>query len=192
MDLDLEADLGIDTVKQAEVFAAMREAYGIPRDPDLQLKDFPTLNHAVQFVKDRMPKGDAVDAAQPAETAEAGAASESLLAGDMDAARQIPRRVPFAASRPPLDVCRPTGVELGEGSRVIVMPDSGGVGRALIERLEKRGVDVLALESGQDDATLEKQISAWAEAGARSATPAPEDSARRVRSPPPRRSPRAR
>ena len=32
MDLDLEADLGIDTVKQAEVFAAIREAYGIERD----------------------------------------------------------------------------------------------------------------------------------------------------------------
>ena len=28
LDLDLEADLGIDTVKQAEVFAAIREAYG--------------------------------------------------------------------------------------------------------------------------------------------------------------------
>jgi len=28
MDLELEADLGVDTVKQAEVFAAVREAYG--------------------------------------------------------------------------------------------------------------------------------------------------------------------
>ena len=31
MDLDLEADLGVDTVKQAETFAAVREAYGIAR-----------------------------------------------------------------------------------------------------------------------------------------------------------------
>ena len=30
LDLDLEADLGIDTVKQAELFATVREAYGIP------------------------------------------------------------------------------------------------------------------------------------------------------------------
>ena len=29
LDLDMEADLGIDTVKQAELFAAMREHYGI-------------------------------------------------------------------------------------------------------------------------------------------------------------------
>ena len=30
LDLDLEADLGIDTVKQAETFQAIREAYDIP------------------------------------------------------------------------------------------------------------------------------------------------------------------
>jgi len=32
LDLDMEADLGVDTVKQAEIFAAIRELYGIPRD----------------------------------------------------------------------------------------------------------------------------------------------------------------
>ena len=35
LDLDLEADLGVDTVKQAEVFASVREAYGISRDDKL-------------------------------------------------------------------------------------------------------------------------------------------------------------
>ena len=53
LDLDLEADLGIDTVKQAEVFAAIREAYGIERDDTLKLRDYPTLNHVVGFVRDR-------------------------------------------------------------------------------------------------------------------------------------------
>ena len=47
MDLDLEADLGVDTVKQAEVFAAVREAYGIERQESLKLRDFPTLQHVV-------------------------------------------------------------------------------------------------------------------------------------------------
>ncbi len=31
LDLDLEADLGVDTVKQAETFAAVRAAFDIPR-----------------------------------------------------------------------------------------------------------------------------------------------------------------
>ena len=51
-DLDLEADLGIDTVKQAEVFATIREAWDIPRDDNLKLRDYPTLNHVAQFVRD--------------------------------------------------------------------------------------------------------------------------------------------
>ena len=44
-DLDLEADLGVDTVKQAEVFAAVRGQYALERDPNLKLRDFPTLRH---------------------------------------------------------------------------------------------------------------------------------------------------
>src|ERR1019366_8827540 len=50
-----EADLGIDTVKQAEMFASIRETYNIPRDPNVKLRDFPTLAHVIQFVYDRRP-----------------------------------------------------------------------------------------------------------------------------------------
>ncbi len=53
LDLDLEADLGIDTVKQAEMFAAIRAAYNIPRDENLKLREFPTLAHVIQFARDR-------------------------------------------------------------------------------------------------------------------------------------------
>ena len=55
LDLDLEADLGVDTVKQAEVFATVREAYGIARDDSIKLRDFPTLAHVIGFVHDRRP-----------------------------------------------------------------------------------------------------------------------------------------
>src|SRR6185437_8214986 len=51
LDLDLEADLGIDTVKQAEMFAAVRAAYDIPRDQNLKLRDFPTLAHVIRFAE---------------------------------------------------------------------------------------------------------------------------------------------
>ena len=55
LDLDLEADLGVDTVKQAEMFAAVRETYNIPRDENLKLRDFPTLARVIQFVFDKRP-----------------------------------------------------------------------------------------------------------------------------------------
>src|SRR5262245_65512174 len=65
LDLDLEADLGVDTVKQAETFAAVRQAYDIPRDDKLKLRDFPTLAHVVRFVHDRRPDRAAGAAASP-------------------------------------------------------------------------------------------------------------------------------
>ena len=66
MDLDLEADLGIDTVKQAEVFATIREAYGIERDESLKLRDYPTLNHVVAFVDERTRPAPRAGRAPPA------------------------------------------------------------------------------------------------------------------------------
>ena len=83
LDLDLEADLGIDTVKQAEMFAAVRAAYNIPRDENLKLRDFPTLAHVIKFARDRQPGGQApagsLRRAREARSAEETAASASSL-----------------------------------------------------------------------------------------------------------------
>jgi NAD(P)-dependent dehydrogenase (short-subunit alcohol dehydrogenase family)/3-hydroxymyristoyl/3-hydroxydecanoyl-(acyl carrier protein) dehydratase len=67
LDLDMEADLGIDTVKQAELFAAIREHYEIPRRDNVSLKDYPTIRHCIRFVMDETGgKADqAASAAQP-------------------------------------------------------------------------------------------------------------------------------
>ena len=43
----------MDTVKQAEVFAAVREHYGVERDDSLKLRDFPTLTHVVGWIRDK-------------------------------------------------------------------------------------------------------------------------------------------
>ncbi len=42
-EFELEADLGIDTVKQAEIFSALRERYGLERDDGFRLADYPTI-----------------------------------------------------------------------------------------------------------------------------------------------------
>ncbi|MCO6450245.1 MAG: beta-ketoacyl synthase, partial [Caldilineales bacterium] len=55
LDLDLEADLGIDTVKQAETFAAIREEFDIPVQQNLSLRDYPTLAAVIGFVRDMRP-----------------------------------------------------------------------------------------------------------------------------------------
>src|ERR1035437_5657610 len=64
VDLDLEADLGVDTVKQAEMFAAIREIYSIPRDENRKLRDYPTFAHVIRFVYEKRP--DLAEVIQPA------------------------------------------------------------------------------------------------------------------------------
>jgi acyl transferase domain-containing protein/NAD(P)-dependent dehydrogenase (short-subunit alcohol dehydrogenase family) len=177
-DLDLEADLGIDTVKQAEMFAAIRGEWGIPRDENLQLRDYPTLAHAVRFVYDRRPDlapqiAGETTAAEPAAPApepppEISSASASALPSTTASPEppvEILRRVPVAVLRPPLEFCAATGVALGAGSRVVLMPDRGGVGRALAARLEKLGVEVLTIDGAPQAAALEAQLHAWLAAG---------------------------
>ena len=50
MDQDLEGELGIDTVKQAEIMVDVREIFSLPVDEDFLLSDHPTLNHFVAYI----------------------------------------------------------------------------------------------------------------------------------------------
>ncbi|MEM9514499.1 MAG: SDR family NAD(P)-dependent oxidoreductase, partial [Actinomycetota bacterium] len=172
LDLDLEADLGIDTVKQAETFAAIREHYGIERDDNLSLRDYPTLGHVVGFVRERadVPAGAAPAATAGVDTggappapAPAGAAGTalSLYAGDDAATDALQRRIPTAVLRPPLDWCIETGVALDEGAPVVVMADEGGVAAALAGRLESRGVDVLFVEDRPATDEFLERVDGW-------------------------------
>ncbi len=89
-DLDLEADLGIDTVKQAELFASIRERYGIARREDLRLSDYNTLTKVMGFVKDSL--GTSVVMAAPAPQPQATAAVPAAI--ERRRPLCLPRRFP--------------------------------------------------------------------------------------------------
>ena len=174
LDLDLEADLGIDTVKQAEMFASVRAAFNIPRDADLKLRDFPTLAHVIKFAHDRQPGAAVTAPASEAVQAKSEVPAPAPVTtvtrtrpalATFDAANRIPRRVPTPTLRPPLNMCKPTGVTLGPRRRVVIMPDKGGVGDALAQRLLKLGVEVLRIEGALDADTLTNRLKTWLAAG---------------------------
>ncbi len=146
LDLDLEADLGIDTVKQAEMFASVRATFGIPRDQNLKLRDFPTLAHVIQFARDR-GTAPAEPAVAPLEEPEAPTSIEAIEA--------VPRRVPVPQLRPPLACCKPTGVSLTAGTRVAIMRDAGGIGDALAQQLSTMNVQVLSIDEALAGAPVE-------------------------------------
>ena len=167
LDLDLEADLGIDTVKQAEMFASVRAAFNIPRDENLKLRDFPTLARVIQFAKERLPSGEsALQAAAPvSDRSTIGAHTRPTLLS-LDPANAIPRRVPVPTLRPPLNLCKSTGVPLASGDRVIIMPDHSGVARTLAQQLQARGVVVLRMESAWPAEMVVTQLKKWISEGA--------------------------
>jgi Dehydrogenases with different specificities (related to short-chain alcohol dehydrogenases) len=167
LDLDLEADLGIDTVKQAEVFALVRESFSIPRQDDVKLRDYPTLRHVIGFVNKYLPA-----AAPVAPTAAAPVVTAATVA--TPAVDTAPSQSPFVSGllrrpvvtlRPPLDSCKQTGVRLERGSRVVVVADSEGAGKLLCDELESRGVQVLRIDARPERAEIEAALHKWAKAG---------------------------
>ena len=159
-DLDLEADLGIDTVKQAELFATIREEYAIPRDDKLQLRDYPTINHILGFVRDRTQPATPPPSTTADVTPEATPVADAAENND-----GFPRRAPGVVLRPPLEHCAPTGVNLDAGSRVVVMTDNGGVAKALVECLHQRGVDTLVVDDAPSTDDLVGRLASWRESG---------------------------
>jgi phosphopantetheinyl transferase/NAD(P)-dependent dehydrogenase (short-subunit alcohol dehydrogenase family) len=51
-DLDMEADLGIDTVKQAELFGMARNEFGIPRIEGMMISEYNTINKITDLIVD--------------------------------------------------------------------------------------------------------------------------------------------
>ena len=137
MDLDLEADLGIDTVKQAEVFAddprgvwdRARRLAEAARLPDAQPRRRRSSASATGTATTVAPHGRAGDVRRAAPSS--GRHRRRRSAG-------FPRRVPVAGAAPAAGALRRRPAStLGEGSRVLVMPDGGGVAAALTAELEK-------------------------------------------------------
>ncbi|MCS5534540.1 MAG: phosphopantetheine-binding protein, partial [Candidatus Poseidoniales archaeon] len=50
LDQDLEGELGIDTVKQAEIMGDIRAMFTLPVDEEFILAEHPTLNHMIAYI----------------------------------------------------------------------------------------------------------------------------------------------
>lgn len=109
-DFELEADLGIDTVKQAEIMASVREHYGLARDESFRLADFPTLGHLADYVVGRSAGSPAAVAPVDAPTAEARSAA-----------------IPAATQTSPA-----SAAELGYAPIVLTAVDRAGLSRAAL------------------------------------------------------------
>ena len=68
-EFELEADLGVDTVKQAEIMAAVREVYQLPKDEEFRFADYPTLDDLADYVVGRVGNTAPAESAPATESA---------------------------------------------------------------------------------------------------------------------------
>ena len=57
LDADLEADLGIDSIKKAQLFGELAEYFDVQPTENMTLDDFPTLRHVMNFLAGAQTKG---------------------------------------------------------------------------------------------------------------------------------------
>lgn len=87
LDADLEADLGLDSIKKARLFGELREHFSIRPVENLSLSDFPTLRHVLDFLRqsDRVtPGGSDSDPLRTADKPLAAPSIREISAGNSE------------------------------------------------------------------------------------------------------------
>ena len=87
MDADLEADLGIDSIKKAQLFGELREyfEFDLSSAEDFTLDDFPTLRDILGFLQASRPEAEVPPEAQPQATHGNGQPATPAVALDPEA-----------------------------------------------------------------------------------------------------------
>ncbi|MCK5046314.1 MAG: KR domain-containing protein, partial [Candidatus Heimdallarchaeota archaeon] len=67
-DMELEEDLGIDTVKQAEMLGIIRSKWNLPREEGIQIQDYSSVNKIADYILSRIDKAPQPTAAAVATT----------------------------------------------------------------------------------------------------------------------------
>ena len=137
LDQDLEGELGIDTVKQAEIMADVRDLFELPLDEDFVLSDHPTLNHFTAYIH-RMKGSSAVEAPSASAVTEAVPVAmapviEPVVAG-------IERQENCRRWQVEVEGCPGTSSLLALEGTIVVTDDGWGIAEAFCQRVEARGM----------------------------------------------------
>ncbi len=104
LDADLEADLGIDSIKKAQLFGELGEYFDVRPSEDLSLDNFPTLRHVLDYLVRSQPSGPAV-ATAPSPPPSLGAAAVSAVAAPpLAAVEPVPAAAGTAVSLDPKEL----------------------------------------------------------------------------------------
>jgi acyl transferase domain-containing protein/NAD(P)H-dependent flavin oxidoreductase YrpB (nitropropane dioxygenase family)/NAD(P)-dependent dehydrogenase (short-subunit alcohol dehydrogenase family) len=144
--LDLEADLGIDTVKQVETFGRISRHFGLAVPEDLRLAELNTIDKIAGYIRSQLGGAAAVPAEGETAVAVAsteGAQSETSLAdGGTPAVSRFEPRVTALEDLPP-----PVAGALAD-RKLLVICDRHGLWPRVATRLGKAGIRIVTLGQG--------------------------------------------
>jgi len=137
MDQDLEGELGIDTVKQAEIMAEIRDRFSLPVDEDFVLADHPTLNHFTAYIVKMRGGGVAVEAPVAQDTS---ATPASATTSSVSHLQEGTRRWQVE-----IEGCPGVPASLHPSGTVVVSDDGWGIAEAFCQRMEARGLEAIRI-----------------------------------------------
>ncbi len=147
MDADMEGELGIDSIKQAEIMAELREQFSLPVDEEFQLRDHPTLGHVISYISS-FSKSDefletvvdtiSVEPELEVELSTDISASQPSIEGKLVTTQS--KRYQIEVEQCEWSISKP--LEL-EGRSLVVTDDAWGIAGTLCEALENKGIEAV-------------------------------------------------
>ena len=136
MDQDLEGELGIDTVKQAEIMAEIRDRFALPVDEDFVLADHPTLNHFTAYIVKMRGGTTGTAGTEPEPTGHEAAApvGQDRPSSHEDGTRRWQVEI---------EDCPGEAAPLVVSGTVVVSDDGWGIAEAFCQRMEARGLSAV-------------------------------------------------
>ncbi|MBU0973189.1 MAG: acyltransferase domain-containing protein, partial [Proteobacteria bacterium] len=153
-DLDLEADLGIDTVKQVEIFAKIASTFGFSVPDDLKLRDLNTIAKLSAYIHQRTRTGTSGEKEVIPVTGSGAMAEKIFSAGAAVDERTSLQESAFPDVTSPIKrlVVRVEETQMPKpsarnfkGKTILVSLDSHGFAAAVIKRIKDLGGEVIAL-----------------------------------------------
>lgn len=146
LDLDLEADLSIDSIKRVEILGALAERFGLGRDGADDVPEdivaVKTLRGVLEWFAQHWEQAHAVRPGAPAlEKSSAPAVDRSHV-----------ERYVFAVESVPLP--EQDGNSL-QGTRFAIIGDGRGIAEGLAERLDRRGATARVLADGESPGEID-------------------------------------
>ncbi|MEZ8112016.1 MAG: beta-ketoacyl synthase N-terminal-like domain-containing protein [Candidatus Poseidoniaceae archaeon] len=155
MDQDLEGELGIDTVKQAEIMGDIREIFSLPVDDDFVLSDHPTLNHFSAYIT-KMVGGDSV-----VESVVSEAQPQPQQVEETAVIQQTSSDIVSTTRRWQIEIeeCLGTSQPISLDGTVVITVDGWGISEAFAQRMEQRGLKtvLIGFESAIRDMSTQEE-----------------------------------